>query len=226
VWISENLVSGDFGFAVVILTVIVRLLLFPLFHKFLKSQQIMTRVQAEQKKIEQQYPGDKEKQLKAIMQLYKENKVNPFSGLWLTFAQLPVIIALYKVIITGINGAAAASLYSFIKPITAVNYLFLGLINLKERNTIMLGLALGAQFIQGTLAAPGGLFGKTSPELQKSRKAAINTNLMIVAIVALFFWNMPAAIGLYWVVSTVFAAVQQLIINNSSARDGELKGNN
>ncbi|MCL4406348.1 MAG: YidC/Oxa1 family membrane protein insertase [Patescibacteria group bacterium] len=226
VWISEHLVAGDFGLAIVILTVVVRFLLFPFFHKFLKGQQAMIKVQAEQKKIEAQYPGNKEKQLQAIMELYKANKINPFASLLLTFVQIPVIYALYKVIITGLNGGAIGNLYPFIKPTTTVNYLFLGLINLKESNTIMLGLALGVQLIQGVMAAPGGLFGKTTPELKKSRQTAINTSLMMTGLLALFFWKLPAAIGLYWLASTLFSIGQQLIVNKISAQNGEFKGNN
>lgn len=228
VWISEHLVAGDFGFAVIIITVIVRLLLFPFFHKSLKDQKLMTKIQAEREKVEKQYKDDKEKQVAEIMRLYKENKVNPFSGFLLLLIQLPVILALYKVIITGINGAVAASLYSFIKPITAVNYTFLGLINLKESNTIMLGLVVAAQFIQGLLAVPGGLFGKVSPDLQKSRKTVINTNLALAAFVAWFLWKwqLPAALGLYWLTSTIFGAIQQLLVNNLHERDGESKRNN
>jgi YidC/Oxa1 family membrane protein insertase len=226
VWISESLVSGDFGLAIIILTIIVRTLLFPLFHKFLKNQQAMIKIQAEQKKIEAQYPGDKNKQLAEIMQLYKENKINPFSSIWLMFAQIPVILALYKVINTGINGAISPSLYSWVHQTTAVNYIFLGLINLKARNTIMFVLTLAAQFLQGMLSAPGGLFGKASPELQASRKASINTNLIMVALLSLFFWSMPAAIGLYWLISSLFSIVQQMIINKFKEGNGELKRNN
>ncbi|HQA95834.1 MAG TPA: YidC/Oxa1 family membrane protein insertase [Candidatus Colwellbacteria bacterium] len=226
VLISEYLVHGDFGFSVIALTVLVRILLFPVFHKFLKSQQIMNKIQAEQKKIEAQYPKDKEKQLQAIMELYKANHINPFASIFLTFIQIPVILALYKVIVAGLNGAATQSLYSFVRPITAVNYVFLGLINLKESNTIMLGLALGVQFLQGVMSAPGGLFGKTSPELQNARKTAVNTSLMMVGLLALFFWNLPAAIGLYWMTSGLFSMIQQVIVNKVIAKDGELKANN
>lgn len=226
VWISEHLVAGDFGFAVIILTVIVRLLLFPFFHKSLKDQRIMAKIQAEREKIEKQYKNDQEKQVAEIMHLYKENKVNPFLSFLLLFIQLPLIYALYKVIVTGINGAATSSLYSFIVPITTVNYMFLGLINLKEGNTIMFGLVLLAQFVQGLLAAPGGLSGKISPDLQKSRKTAINTNLVLTAFVALFLWKLPAALGLYWLTSTVFGGIQQLLVNNLHERDGEPKRNN
>jgi len=70
----------DFGIAIILLTVIVKLLLYPLGSKAIKSQKNLAEIQPKIKEIQEKYKDDKEKQTRALMEFYKEAKVNPFSG--------------------------------------------------------------------------------------------------------------------------------------------------
>ena len=87
----------DFGVALIVLTILLRLALFPLSQKSIKSQKELSEIQPEIKKLQQQYKDDKQKQAQALMELYKEKKVNPMSGCLPLLIQLPILIALYQV---------------------------------------------------------------------------------------------------------------------------------
>lgn len=88
----------NFGLAIVLLTILVRLILLPLSIKQTKSQREMARIQPEVKKLQQKYKGDRQKMNEAMMALYKEHGVNPFGGCLPLLLQFPVLIGLYYVV--------------------------------------------------------------------------------------------------------------------------------
>ncbi len=91
----------DFGVSVIVLTVVVKLILSPTSIKALRSQKKMAEIQPRLSEIQEKYKEDKEKQSRATMELYKEAKVNPFSGCFPLLIQLPILIALYQVFLGG-----------------------------------------------------------------------------------------------------------------------------
>ena len=88
----------DFGIAIIIVTIILKLILVPLSRKQIESQKKMQEIQPKIKAIQEKYKGNKEKQTKAMMDFYKENKTNPFSGCLPTIFQLVFLIAIYRVL--------------------------------------------------------------------------------------------------------------------------------
>src|SRR5882672_9120926 len=114
VFLYEHVTFSDLGLAIVLLTLIIRGILYPLFYKSLKHQSVLQRIQPHIKKIQDDHNGDKEKQAAALLALYKEHKVNPFSGFFLILIQLPILIALYRVFLNGFSPNAFDALYSFI----------------------------------------------------------------------------------------------------------------
>ena len=91
-------VLPNFGVTIIILTVLIRLALFPLGVKQIKSMQAMQAIQPKVRQIQQKYKGNKQRQQEEIMRLYKEHGVNPFSGCWPVLLQFPILIAMYSVI--------------------------------------------------------------------------------------------------------------------------------
>ncbi len=91
-------VVPNFGVTIIVLTVLIRLVLFPLGVKQIKSMQAMQAIQPKVKQIQQKYKGNKQRQQEEIMRLYKEHGVNPFSGCWPVLLQFPILIAMYSVI--------------------------------------------------------------------------------------------------------------------------------
>jgi YidC/Oxa1 family membrane protein insertase len=94
---------GNFGVAILIATVLVKLAVFPLANKSYASMSKMKKLQPEMEKLKQEYPDDRMKQQQAMMELYKREKVSPLSGCLPVVVQIPIFFALYKVILTSIE---------------------------------------------------------------------------------------------------------------------------
>jgi len=104
-WLLRHLNSlvGNFGVAIILLTVIIRGLMFPVAQKGFASMAAMKAVQPKMKEIQERYKDDKQRQQQEIMKLYKDEKVNPLSGCLPMLIQIPVFFALYKVLVLAID---------------------------------------------------------------------------------------------------------------------------
>lgn len=215
VFLYNTVAFHDLGIAIVLLTLLVRVVLFPLFYKSFKNQALLQRLQPEIKRIQHDHKHDREKQAKALLGLYQTHKVNPFSSFLLLFIQLPVLIALYQVFSKGISAVNGADLYSFLEAPEAFQPTLLGLINLTKRSILIVGFAAAAQYVQGKLSLPKRAASEGNME-RMSRQMVV----MGPAFTILFLFSLPAAIGLYWLITSLFSLVQQVYINRSlSARD-------
>lgn len=208
----------DLGVAIIILTVAIRLILFPLFHKGARQQAVMQKIQPKLKEIQTKHSGDRERQAREMLALYKMHGVNPLSGFGILLVQLPVLIALYKIFLTSFTPEAFTGLYSFIKTPTDLNTTFLGLIPLKEKSILLVTFAAGVQFIQGRLALPPRSQGQStlSPmELTVRRMVYVGPIITFV-----IFMTLPAAISLYWLITSLFSIAQQEIVNRELVKHG------
>ena len=93
----------DFGIAIILLTIVIRVILYPISVKALNSQLTLQKLQPKLQEIQKKYKNDKEKQAKATLDLYKKEKVNPFGWILLALIQLPILIALYSVFWNGLK---------------------------------------------------------------------------------------------------------------------------
>lgn len=172
----------------------------------------MQKIQPELEKIQKLHENDKEKQAGAMLELYKQHKVNPFSSFFLILIQLPILIALYQVFLNGFADGSLDLIYNFVDKPAAINHIFLGLIDLSKKSILIVALAAIFQYIQGILSMPKKKEGE--PESQQrsiARKMAYIGPVLTVVILS----NLPAAVGLYWLTSSVFSVGQQWIINKS-----------
>ncbi|MCX6765196.1 MAG: YidC/Oxa1 family membrane protein insertase [Candidatus Nealsonbacteria bacterium] len=207
--------GGDFGIAIILLTVLIKLLLYPLNVKAIRSQKAFAILQPQIKEIQEKYKNEKEKQATEIMALYKREKVNPFSGIAPLFIQLPVLIALYWVFQKGINMEHMSELYSFMPVPTQIKASLLGIIDLTKPNIVLAVLSGILQYWQAKMS----LFQNKSANKEKKKQSDFSEIMgkqmlyfmPIFTVVILF--SLPSAIGLYWSVSTLFMIVQQYIIN-------------
>jgi YidC/Oxa1 family membrane protein insertase len=208
----------DLGISIILLTILIRLILFPLFYKSAKDQIIIQRLVPKIKKIQGDYKNNKEEQAKALLNLYREHNINPFSGFFLLLLQLPILIALYQVFFYGLSSNSNLSLiYSFLKKPDFLNYYFLGLLDLSKNNIILTFSAAMAQFFQGKLALV-----KIKHIDNNDKENLMPTEIMgrqmvyLGPIIAfLFLVNMPSALALYWLTTSLFSIIQQIIINKS-----------
>lgn len=210
VLVYNHLSFSSWGLAVIIITIIIRIILFPFFHKASRNQAVMQKIQPQIKDITDRYKNNKEEQVKQIMALYKKHRVNPFSSFGLLFIQLPILIALYLVFLRGLTPENLSLLYSFVSPPSIVHFTFLGLINLKESSIIVVVVAAALQYLQAKLSLPLTTSGSSSAERLGRQMAFIGP---VVAFLVLL--NLPSVVGVYWITTSVFSIFQQLIINRS-----------
>ena len=200
----------DLGVAVILLTVLVRIFLYPIFRKSLQSQKKMNELQPKIEELRQRYKKDSVKQSQELMALYKEHHLNPLGNLVFLLIQLPILIALFRVFGGGFEEAAIAPLlYSFVS-LPALTPSLLGLLNLAQPNLVLAVLAALAQFYQGKLS-----LAKTTSSQAKAGLANLTQKSMIYFLPFLTFFfltNLNAAIGLYWLTTTVFSIGQQYLL--------------
>ena len=210
-----NYVPGhDFGMAIIFLTVLIRVVLYPISVKAVKSQRGLLKLQPQMQEIQKKYKEDKEKQAKEILELYKKEKINPFSGLLLALIQLPILIALYRVFWQGLNPKELAVLYSFVANPGHINALFLHIIDLSKPNLIFAILAGLTQYFQTKMLLP-----QTAPKKNQQSKEADFSQIMqkqtlyfLPVFTIIILMNLPSALGLYWTISGLFSIIQQYLI--------------
>lgn len=213
VLLYEYLPGQDLGVAVIALTILTKFAFYPLGVKAIRSQKNLAELQPKIKEIQAKYKSNKEEQARAMMALYKEKKINPLSGCLPILIQLPVLIALFWVLRTFEGGLVAAefeALYSFVS-YPELNTSFLGIIDLVKPSIQLAFVAGIAQFFQTKMTMP-----KTKTKEGQSSGFAGQMQKQMVYFLPVFtvfiLFNLPAAIGLYWLTTTLFTMAQQYII--------------
>ena len=202
--------GGDVGIAVILLTILVKVVLFPLSQKSIESQAQMNILAPELNKIKES-GASKEEQARLTFELYKQHKANPFSGCLLVLIQIPIIFALYYVFFKGINFQNGV-LYSFIHIPAHMNMIFLGIIDISKKSLILAILAGISQSMQAHyMPKPAA---STSGSFQESFGKSMNMQMKYVFpfIVAFIAYNISGAISLYWITSNLFMVGQQIYI--------------
>lgn len=208
VFLYENVAFRDLGIAIILLTIFVRIVLFPLFHKIAYHQRMTQKIQPHIKRIQEKHKENKEAQAKAMMALYGEHKINPLTPFFLLILQLPILLALYHVFIEGISEKALTSLYSFVPVPDVINNTLLGIIDLDKRSLIIVFAATIAQFIQAKISsAPKE---GADPKMAKIAKQMSFIGPVLAFVILMY---LPAAVGVYWLTSTTFSIFQQMFLD-------------
>lgn len=224
--IMDALPWADVGVAVIVFTVIVKLILFPLSKSSLLTQVRMKEIEPEANKIKAQYATDRQAQTLKVMELYKAKGIKPFSGVLLLIIQLPILLALISVFYKIIPSIHPEYLYSFVSlPDITSKIHFLGLIDLTQKSLILALITGVVQFFQlhYSLASrqPAGVQASATPgtmDMASSMTKQMKYFLPILAF-ASTYWIIPAqfpqaasVIAIYWTVSTLFTLGQELYI--------------
>lgn len=207
-----NAIPGhDLGLAIVALTLVIRLILSPFLSKAQRSQRELAVLQPEIKKIQERFKKDKEAQGRAMMELYAAHKVSPFSGCLILLLQLPILIALFQVFRTGLDGASLTYLYAFVTNPGALRTVSFGILDLTKGNIYLGVVAAATQYFQTKLAAPppaadGSQVGDFAKALQWQ------TTYFFPLIILFWSYTLPAALTLYWTVMNIFGIIEQFIL--------------
>lgn len=206
-----NYIPGhDFGVAIILLTLLIKIILYPLSVSAFKSQKALQDLQPKIKQIQEKYKDDKEKLAKETLELYKTQKINPFTGLLLAFIQFPILIALYAVFSNGLNPEQLINLYGFVSNPEHIKPLFVGLMDLSKPNIYF---AIGAgifQYFQTKMVSSVNKSSTSSGDIAQAMQTQMLYVFPVITIIIL--WSLPSAIGLYWIVSGVFSIIQQYLI--------------
>jgi YidC/Oxa1 family membrane protein insertase len=209
------------GLAVIIMTIIIRFLLLPISTRSIRTQAAQKKLQPEIKALQEKYKDNKEELAKKTMELYKERKVNPFSGCLLLILQLPIILALYRVIMLGVD-LHPELLYSGLQYPEMINTLFFGIFELTEISIPLAILAGAAQFIQmhfspamQTIKATEDKEKSTEPQQKIAEAMQKNMRYIMPLMIVVFGTMFPGAVALYWTASALFMTAQEFVIQRT-----------
>ncbi len=217
VWLTDVLPGGTVGWAVVILTLVVRFILFPLQHRMLHTQRKIKELEPTIKELKEKHADDRQAHAEALMALYRQHGVNPFSGFVLLLIQIPLLLALYWVFRSGFNFKPEL-LYSFVTLPETLNPTFLGFIDLTKRS-LSLGVAAGiSQFIQLSLALPPTAASAEPAPAKLATSLQKQMRFTLPIMITLFSFGLPAAVALYWVISNLFSVVHELLVRRKAKK--------
>ncbi|MGM0651615.1 MAG: YidC/Oxa1 family membrane protein insertase [Bacillota bacterium] len=208
----------NFGAAIIIMTLLVKLVTFPLNNKQIKSAKRMQVLQPEMKKIQEKYKDDKEKQNRAVQEFMKENNMNPLAGCLPLIVQFPVLIGVFRLL---------REPDKFLNMETINPYLF------QTSETInLLNMPISSLSVESFLSevsiyylfplVAGGttyLYSKISMPADSSQKMLL---YMMPVMITVFSFNFPIGLVIYWIMNNVFSLGQHKIIGKLDQAKGVL----
>ncbi|MEW5783619.1 MAG: YidC/Oxa1 family membrane protein insertase [Bacillota bacterium] len=201
-------VIPNFGVAIILLTLLVKLITFPLNNKQIQSAKRMQELQPEIKKIQQKYKNDKEKQNKAVMEFMQENKMNPLAGCMPLIIQFPILIGIFRLlsqaerfIVPRIDG---------FNPYLIQSIEFLDLLSIQKFDTAnLLNFSVSIYYLFPIIA------GVTTYIYQKQTMADANQKMllyMMPVMITFFSFSFPAGLVLYWILNNVYSMGQHYLV--------------
>ncbi len=202
-------ITGSYGLAIILLTVLVKLILWPLIHKGNKSMRRMQRLQPKLKELKEKYKDNQQEFSRQMMDLYRREKVSPFGGCFPMLLQLPVFIALYSTLDSSVELRHVSFLWAqdLSRP-DLIGPTFMG-IGLHPLILISTGLMV----LQQKLSPP-----MADPSQQKIM-------MLMPVIMLVFFYSFPSGLALYWCVNNILS-ILQMKYSQYAAKKEELALNN
>lgn len=210
-----NIMPGhDLGLAIIALTVIIKLALLPLTRQQIKSQKALQDLQPKIEEIKKKFKDKKEAMGRAMMALYKKDKVNPFSSCLPLLIQLPFLWAVFRIFRNSLNGESLNLVYSFISRPETLNTISLGIIDLSNPNVILAFLAGAAQFWQVKMMSTKKPEVKSKGAKDEGMMATMNKQMLYFMPAMTFFicLKFSSGLALYWLTTTILTALQQIYI--------------
>jgi len=182
----------NYGLSIILLTVIIKLIFWPLTHKSYSSMKAMQKLQPEMQKVRERFKNDKERLNRELMELYKTHRVNPLGGCLPMLVQIPVFFALYKVLLDSITLRHAPFAF-WLTDLSAKDPYYI--------TPVLMGISM---FVQQ----------KMTPSSPDPTQAKV---MMFLPIIFTFmFLNFPSGLVIYWLVNNLLTIVQQYYIHRKS----------
>ena len=207
------------GVAVILFTILVRFILFPISQKSVRTQLEMKKIEPELDEIKNKYKDDKQLQAQKVMEVYKTKGINPFSGILLLIIQLPILWALYAVFLRGgLPHINTDLLYSFVRVPENVNMFFFG-IDVAAKSTIIALIAGLTPFVQIWLSTkkntkPVVVKNGEKPSFKDELAKSMGVQMKFVMPFMIFIVarSFPIVVSLYLITSNVFSIVQEYVM--------------
>lgn len=211
---SEPESFSFYAMAIIVTTIIFKLLLLPVSMHQTKSTKKMGEIQPRIKEIQTKYKNDPQTMQVKTMELYKEAKYNPASGCLILIIQIPIIFAFFKVM-------REPTLYAFkdVAAYEAMNKAFFWIKNLENPDPLLWGLPLLAA---ATTYLQSVTMSASNPD-QQAQSTMKTMNMFLPVMIFMAAKGFAAGLALYWVISNIFSIVQQLISNRSLGKIKEEK---
>ena len=196
---------GNYGVAIIVLTIIIKICMWPLSRKSYKSMERMKQLQPMIKKIQEKYPDDKQKASAETMRLYKTYKVNPAGGCMPLLLQIPIFIGLYQ----GLLNAVELRHAPFITYLPFTDIYWLADLSVQDPfyiTPIIMGVTM---FLQQ----------KMSPPMGDPTQAKIM--LFMPVVFTFLFCSFPAGLVLYWLINSIFSIGQQWFTMRGKAKKAD-----
>jgi len=210
-----TMLGGSFGLAIIVLTVVVRLALFPLTVRQTQSTKAMQTLQPKIQELQKKYAKNQQKLQQEMMKLYKEAGINPLGCLWPMLIQLPIWIALYQSIMQALAATPenllnlSQHLYSWavVGQAVPLNDQFLWLhLSRPDPNLILAILVGGTMWVQQKMVTP-----PATDSRQQSMTSM--TTMMMPLMFGFFTLSFPSGLALYWVVSNIIGIIIQYFVS-------------
>jgi YidC/Oxa1 family membrane protein insertase len=213
VWFYNIIPGHDIGLAIIAITIVIKLILYPLSQQSIKSQKALQNLQPKMEELKKKYKDNPQELTRATMNLYKQEKISPFSSCLPLLIQFPFLIAVYQVFSKGLtNEQSLDILYNFINNPGNINAVSFGVFDLSSPNIFLALLAGVAQFWVSKM-----LVSKKQSKIEGDKDEAITTvmNKQMVyfmpVITVVIGLSLPSGLTLYWFITTVLTGIQQLI---------------
>ncbi len=195
--------TGNYGWAIILFTVLVRVLLYPLMQKQIRSMAKMQELGPKMKQIQERYKGDKQAQQERLMELYRKEKINPLSGCLPMAVQLPIIWLIWRAILL-------AGEQIHLSP----GFLWVPDLSLHDPYFVLVILTTAVMLLQQWMMTPKGAV--------ESSPGAKWMGYIFPIVMAFMLWKFPAGLWLYYLLTTAVQVVQQEIVNRQTKRAARL----
>ena len=187
----------NWGVAIILLTILVRLILFPLTYKGMKSMRRLSLLTPKIQALRKKHEGNKEKINKEMMEVYKKHKVNPMGGCLPLILQIPIFIALYSALIPAIELRHSPFIF-WITDLSKSDFVYV--------LPVLMGFSM---YLQQKLTPTSATMDPTQQKILK----------WLPVMMTFFFLNFPSSLVLYWLTSNIISIAQQKVINKVSVEE-------
>lgn len=215
VFLVDIVPGGDLGIAVILATIVVKLVLLPLSLAAVRTQRAMKLLEPELKELREKYKDDKETQAREMFALYKKHNVKPFASILMLFVQLPILFGLYYVSQNAaLSQVDPSLLYSFVPAPEVISPLFLGIFALTGTSIILALIAAATQLWQAWYMIPVPPKSTSpTPSMQDEFGRAVSLQARFVfPLIIGFIAYTSGVLALYFVASNVFMIVQEYVV--------------